>query len=329
MSPSAAAAPAAPHDAAPWPENAIAIDDLTKVYKARAGHSAKTALERVSLTVPRGSFFALLGPNGAGKSTLINIMAGLVMKTSGQVRIWDRDIDRHPRQARAAIGIVPQELNLDPFFTPRELLEVQAGLYGVPRRERRTMEILDAVGLADKADAYARTLSGGMRRRLLVAKAMVHQPPILVLDEPTAGVDIELRQQLWSYVQDLNARGTTILLTTHYLEEAETLCDRTAIINHGLVAACDTTANLLRRLDSKTVSVTLDAPLPDVLPASLAALEPHRRGPDQLCVRYKPSETPIGRILDAIRETGLSIQDLVTEETDLEDIFLQLTSKQG
>ncbi len=313
-------------DVAPWPDNAIAIQDLTKTYKARAGQGAKTALEGVSLTIPRGSVFALLGPNGAGKSTLINIMAGLVMKTSGRVRIWDRDIDRHPRQTRAAIGIVPQELNLDPFFTPRELLEVQAGLYGVPARERRTLEILDAVGLADKADAYARTLSGGMRRRLLVAKAMVHQPPVLVLDEPTAGVDIELRQQLWSYVRELNARGTTILLTTHYLEEAETLCDRTAIINHGRVAACDTTRNLLRRLDSKTVSMTLDGPVPEPLPPALAALEPHRRAPDQLCIRYKPSETPIGRILDAVRQTGLSIQDLVTEETDLEDIFLQLTS---
>jgi ABC-2 type transport system ATP-binding protein len=313
-------------DAASWPENAIAIEGLTKVYKARGGQSKKTALDDVSLTIPRGGFFALLGPNGAGKSTLINVMAGLVMKTAGTVKIWDWDIDRDPRQTRAAIGIVPQELNLDPFFTPRELLEVQAGLYGVPTRERRTLEILDAVGLADKADAYARTLSGGMRRRLLVAKAMVHQPPILVLDEPTAGVDIELRQQLWSYVKELNARGTTILLTTHYLEEAETLCDRTAIINHGRVAACDTTANLLRRLDSKTVTVTLDGPLPEALPETLAALEPHRRAPNQLCVRYKPSETPIGRILDAVRDTGLGLQDLVTEETDLEDIFLQLTS---
>ena len=335
MPPSAAVAERAPVTSASkdtagaaWPENAIAIEGLTKVFKARSGQSQKTALDDVSLTIPRGGFFALLGPNGAGKSTLINVMAGLAMKTAGSVRIWDWDIDRDPRQSRAAIGIVPQELNLDPFFTPRELLEVQAGLYGVPTRERRTLEILDAVGLADKADAYARTLSGGMRRRLLVAKAMVHQPPILVLDEPTAGVDIELRQQLWSYVKELNARGTTILLTTHYLEEAETLCDRTAIINHGRVAACDSTANLLRRLDSKTVTVTLDGSLPDRLPDALAALEPHRREPNQLCVRYKPSETPIGQILDAVRETGLGLQDLVTEETDLEDIFLQLTSGQ-
>jgi len=309
------------------PENAIEIESLTKVYKARAGQAAKTALDGVSLTIPRGGFFALLGPNGAGKSTLINIMAGLVRKTSGTVRVWDTDIDRNDRQARASIGIVPQELNLDPFFTPRELLEVQAGLYGVPRRERRTLEILDAVGLADKADAYARTLSGGMRRRLLVAKAMVHSPPILVLDEPTAGVDIELRQQLWAYVKDLNARGTTILLTTHYLEEAETLCDRTAIINNGTVAACDTTRNLLRRLDSKSVTVTIGRPLPDPLPACLTALGASARGTDQIVVRYKPSETPIGVILEALRAADLDIRDLVTEETDLEDIFLQLTRK--
>jgi ABC-2 type transport system ATP-binding protein len=309
------------------PVNAIEIDSLTKVYRARAGQAAKTALDDVSLTIPRGSFFALLGPNGAGKSTLINIMAGLVLKTSGSARIWGTDIDRNDRQARASIGIVPQELNLDPFFTPRELLEVQAGLYGVPRRERRTLEILDAVGLADKADAYARTLSGGMRRRLLVAKAMVHRPPILVLDEPTAGVDIELRQQLWAYVKDLNARGTTILLTTHYLEEAETLCDRTAIINNGTVAACDTTRNLLARLDSKSVTVTVGGALPDPLPACLTALGATARGSDQIVVRYRPSETPIGAILEAFRAADLDIRDLVTEETDLEDIFLQLTRK--
>ncbi|SDE69254.1 ABC-2 type transport system ATP-binding protein [Rhodospira trueperi] len=319
------------------PNNAIEIAHLTKVYRSRASQSGRKgadkapprALDDVSLTIPRGSFFALLGPNGAGKSTLINVMAGLVMKTSGTVRIWDLDIDRQARQSRAAIGIVPQELNLDPFFTPRELLEVQAGLYGLSRPERRTMEILESVGLADKADAYARTLSGGMRRRLLVAKAMVHSPPVLVLDEPTAGVDIELRQQLWSMIKDLNARGTTILLTTHYLEEAETLCDRTAIINKGQVAACDTTRNLLRRLDSKTVSVTVAGGAPDPLPPALAALDACVRPDGQILVRYKPSETPIGRILDAFRAAGLEICDLVTEETDLEDIFLQLTRDGG
>ncbi len=307
------------------PDNAIEIERLTKVYRASGGQPPRKALDEVSLSIPRGSFFALLGPNGAGKSTLINVMAGLVLKSAGTVRLWGTDIDRNPRQSRAAIGIVPQELNLDPFFTPRELLEVQAGLYGLSRRERRTMEILDSVGLADKADAYARTLSGGMRRRLLVAKAMVHSPPILVLDEPTAGVDIELRQHLWTMIKGLNARGTTILLTTHYLEEAETLCDHTAIINKGRLAAFDTTRNLLRRLDSKTITVTVGEPVPAPLPPALAALDACPKGTDQIVVRYKPSGTPVGAILEAFRAAGLEIRDLVTEETDLEDIFLQLT----
>ena len=254
----------------------------------------KRALDGVSLAVHRGELFGLLGPNGAGKSTLINIMAGLVNKTSGTVRIWDIDLDRDPRGIRAAIGVVPQELNLDAFFTPRELLDTQAGLYGVPRAERRTDEILRAVGLADKADAYARTLSGGMRRRLLVAKALVHAPPVLVLDEPTAGVDVELRQHLWSYVRELNASGTTVVLTTHYLPEAEELCDRIAIINHGKLVALDTKKALIARLDSKTLHVTLDRDLAAIPPA-LAAFNPHRDGPRRLTFRYQPSQMRDGR----------------------------------
>ena len=218
---------------------------LNKIYRALGKGEAAHALVDVDLSIPRGSLFGLLGPNGAGKSTLINILAGLVNKTGGQATVWGCDIDENPRQARAAIGVVPQELNIDPFFTPRELLELQAGLYGVPPRERRTDEILTALGLGDKAHSYARTLSGGMRRRLMVAKAMVHNPPVLVLDEPTAGVDIELRLQLWAHVEELNNRGTTVLLTTHYLEEAEELCDRIAIINHGKVIAWDTKRALL------------------------------------------------------------------------------------
>jgi len=310
----------------PFPKNAIEIDGVNKTYAARGGQPPKHALKDVSLEVPRGSFFGLLGPNGAGKSTLINIMAGLVRKTAGHVRIWDADIDTAERQARLAIGIVPQELNLDPFFTPRELLEVQAGLYGVPKAERRTDEILAAVGLADKADAYARTLSGGMRRRLLVAKAMVHNPPILVLDEPTAGVDIELRQQLWEQVREMNRRGTTILLTTHYLEEAEELCDRIAIINHGEVVACEPTRDLLRRLDSKALKVFTHEHVPNV-PDSLKTFDalvlPDGAGFE---FRYRPSRTDIGEVLAAVQATGYSIADLSTEEADLEDIFLQLTA---
>ncbi|HKH27404.1 MAG TPA: ABC transporter ATP-binding protein, partial [Sphingomicrobium sp.] len=207
---------------------AIRIDSLSKTY---AG--GKRALDDVSFDVPRGQIFGLLGPNGAGKSTLINILAGLVVKTSGKAIVWGFDIEEHPRNAKRSIGIVPQEILFDPFFTPREALEIQAGLYGIPREQRRTMELLAAMHLTDKADAYARTLSGGMKRRLLVAKAMVHAPPILVLDEPTAGVDIELRRQLWAYVRELNKGGVTVVLTTHYLEEAEELCDRIAIINQG------------------------------------------------------------------------------------------------
>jgi ABC-2 type transport system ATP-binding protein len=268
--------------------------------------------------------FGLLGPNGAGKSTTINILAGLVRKSAGTARIWRHDIDKAPRASRAAIGIVPQELNIDPFFTPRELLELQAGLYGVPKAERRTDEILSAVGLADKANAYARTLSGGMRRRLMVAKAMVHAPPILVLDEPTAGVDVELRQQLWTYIKRLNAEGTTILLTTHYLEEAQALCDRIAIINRGKVVANDTTGALLARLDAKEVVLTLTTD-PNPLPPALAALGLERVAANQLRLRYQPSCTELGPVLAGVAEAGFHLVDLSTEETSLQDIFLQLT----
>src|SRR5499426_883850 len=254
-------------DLAGLADDAVAVRGLNKIYGGQSGGTP--ALIDIDLAIPRGSLYGLLGPNGAGKSTLINILAQLVIKTSGTATIWGIDIDREPRAAAAAIGVVPQELNIDPFFTPRELLELQAGLYGVPKAERRTMEILGAVGLADKEKAYTRTLSGGMRRRLMVAKALVHNPPVLVLDEPTAGVDVELRQQLWSYVRKLNANGTTVLLTTHYLEEAEQLCDRIAIINHGRVIAFDTTQALLRRLDSKELVFILADDL-SALPPALA-----------------------------------------------------------
>jgi ABC-2 type transport system ATP-binding protein len=306
------------------PEAAVAVAGLTKVYKASGRSEPMRALDAIDLTIPRGSLFGLLGPNGAGKSTLINILAGLVVKTAGAARVWGFDIDAEPRRARSAIGVVPQELNIDPFFTPRELLDLQAGLYGVPRRERITTELLEAVGLSDKAEAYARTLSGGMRRRLMVAKAMVHSPPVLVLDEPTAGVDIELRQQLWAQVRAMRSAGTTVLLTTHYLEEAEELCDTIAIINHGAVVACEPTATLLRRVDSKTLRIRLARPLAAV-PEGLAALKVDLPEPSLLVVRYEPSKTRLGDILDAMSLAGITIADLSTEETDLEDIFLQLT----
>ena len=307
------------------PDQAVAVRELDKVYRGQGKTPPKHALKRIDLDIPRGCLFGLLGPNGAGKSTLINILAGLVMKTGGSASIWGFDIDGDARNARSAIGIVPQELNIDPFFTPRELLDLQAGLYGVPKRERITDELLEIVGLADKAHAYARTLSGGMRRRLMVAKAMVHSPPILVLDEPTAGVDVELRQQLWAQVRALNAAGTTVLLTTHYLEEAEELCDRIAIINHGEVVICDTTQNLLSHIDSKTLLIHLAKPI-NRLPAALEGMCIELPESNRLVVRYRPSEQQVGTVLERIAATGLEIADLTTEQTDLEDIFLQLTS---
>ena len=305
-------------------QNAVEIRGLSKTYAADAGQSPKVALKDINLDIPTGSFFGLLGPNGAGKSTLINTLAGLVLKTSGSAKICGYDIETEMRQARTAIGVVPQELNIDPFFTPRELLELQAGLYGVPKKDRLTNEILNAVGLQDKCDAYPRTLSGGMRRRLLVAKAMVHRPRVLVLDEPSAGVDIDLRRQLWVHVKELNAQGTTVLLTTHYLEEAETLCDRIAIINHGALIACDSTSALLQRLDAKQMMITVDQDVP-ILPDALSSFNVEQKSSRQLIFRYSPSKTNSGEILTAVQNAKLGILDLATKEVELEDIFLHLT----
>jgi len=317
------AKPHRPHD---LPTMAVEVEGLTKTYRKSKHMPPKEALKGINLSIPRGSIFGLLGPNGAGKSTLINILAGLVVKTSGTAHVWDYEVDEEPRLARSAIGVVPQELNLDAFFTPRELLELQAGLFGVPKKERRTDELLAAVDLTAKANAYARTLSGGMRRRLMVAKAMVHTPPVLVLDEPTAGVDVELRRALWDYVRKLNQAGTTVLLTTHYLEEAEELCDRIAIINHGEIVANDTTANLLRRIDNKRVTITIDRDI-DQIPPNMQAHGWEIIGGRQLSLVYTPSQNVIGQILMAVQVNGIGIVDLSTKETDLEDIFLQLTRK--
>jgi ABC-2 type transport system ATP-binding protein len=306
--------------------NAIEAKALRKVYKASGNQPAKEALKGIDLAIPRGSIFALLGPNGAGKSTFINILAGLVLKTSGSASVWGFDIDINPRQARGSIGVVPQELNIDPFFTPAEVMEMQAGLYGVPKRERRTMEILKAMGLDDKADAYARTLSGGMRRRLLVAKAMVHNPPVLILDEPTAGVDIELRRQLWDYVKGLHARGTTIVLTTHYLEEAEALCDTIAIIDKGQVVCCEPKDQLLSRINDKKLIVRPSSPA-RALPSALEGMKAELRADGSIAVQYNPAETSAMTILGALNAGGMEIADISTVESDLEDVFLQLTSK--
>jgi ABC-2 type transport system ATP-binding protein len=314
-----------PDSSSSLPELAIDVTGLTKTYAASKKMPAKQALKGVDLAVPRGSIFGLLGPNGAGKSTLINILAGLVNKTSGNVKVWGIDADKHPRESRAALGIVPQEINMDPFFTPRETLELMAGFYGVPAVERRTDEILDALGLGDKKHAYVRQLSGGMKRRLMVAKALVHTPPILILDEPTAGVDVELRRQLWEYVRKLNAQGTTVVLTTHYLEEAQEMCDQIAIINHGAVAACEPTPKLLRRLNYKTLVVRPESELAGV-PAAFSGLDATIRKDGQLAITYKSDATTIEQLLAKLRDSGVKIGDLATEEPDLEDVFVALTS---
>ncbi len=298
---------------------AISIRDLQKTY---AG--GKRALEGISLDVPQGQIFGLLGPNGAGKSTMINILAGLVNKTAGTASIWGFDIDRHPRNAKASIGIVPQEIVFDPFFTPAETLELQAGLYGVSKDRRRTTELLRAVHLQDKANAYSRTLSGGMKRRLLVAKAMVHSPPILVLDEPTAGVDIELRQQLWRYVRSLNAEGVTVVLTTHYLEEAEELCDRIAIINHGRLIANETTRSLVGMAQEKAVEVTVDREI-GATPEAPCFDRIEIIAERTLAITYRKDRVNAGEVLAALQRHGFGIVDVSTREADLEDVFLNLT----
>ncbi len=304
---------------------AIRIRDLVKRYAPAGKGEGKLALQGVSFDVPRGQVFGLLGPNGAGKSTLINTLAGLVTKTSGTIDIWGHDIDQDRRNAKGSIGIVPQEVVFDPFFTPIEVMELQAGLYGVPKAMRRSLELLRAVHLEDKANAYARSLSGGMRRRLLIAKALVHTPPVLVLDEPTAGVDVELRRQLWDLVRELNVSGVTVVLTTHYLEEAEELCDRIAIINHGRLIADKPTRELVDMAREKVVVLMLDraidaAPHHDLFRRSVIT------GDRQIEITYDKDQTNAGEILTLVQSLGWSIVDVTTREADLEDVFVKLTS---
>lgn len=304
---------------------AISIRNLVKRYAPSGKAPAKLALDGVSFDVPQGEIFGLLGPNGAGKSTLINILAGLVMKSGGEVTIWGFDIDRDHRNAKRAIGIVPQEIVFDPFFTPYEVLENQAGLYGVPRAARRSLELLGQVHLADKRDAYARTLSGGMKRRLLIAKALVHAPPVIVLDEPTAGVDVELRRQLWDLVGELNAAGVTVVLTTHYLEEAEQLCQRIAIINHGRLIANKPTRELVEMAREKVVVVTVDKDHAEC-PVHPAFLKCEKTGDHTLEITYDKDRTNAGEVLALVQGLGFGIVDVTTREADLEDVFVSLTS---
>lgn len=307
------------HSATP----AIELIGLKKTYKGSKKAPPKTALHGIDLTIPRGSIFGLLGPNGAGKSTMINILAGLVNASEGTARICGYDIHEQTRAARASIGIVPQEIAMDVFFTPFQALELQAGYYGVPKSERRTEEILDALGLLDKRDAYVRQLSGGMKRRLLIAKALVHNPPVLILDEPTAGVDIELRRQLWDYVTELHRRGTTVILTTHYLEEAETLCDRIAIVHNGRIVANEDKKSLLSRMDRRKLVITPTSEL-RTIPAALSGLDCAVDDGD-LVINYQKGADSVTGLLNQVKAAGLSIADLRTDQPDLEDIFLQLT----
>ncbi len=318
---------------------AIEIKDLRKVYSgkgrfkvgSRSQNSTQEALRGINLSIPKGSFFGLLGSNGAGKSTIINIIAGLTIKTSGKVIICGKDIDTDPRATRFHIGVVPQELVLDPFFTVRETLEYHAGYYGIPANKRRTDEILNALKLTDKANLNSRRLSGGMKRRVLIAKALVHSPEILILDEPTAGVDVELREQLWDYVQELNRKGTTILLTTHYLEEAETLCDQIAVINHGSIIACDTKEALLDLLDEKQLTISFNQPINEI-PKEIQVLGSDRvkariEDGKTLILNYKSKQVRPDELLEFLKSSSSTIRHLSTHEPKLEDIFRHLIAE--
>ncbi len=302
---------------------AISVRDLNKIYGV-GSKNEKVALNNISLQVKKGSIFGLLGPNGAGKSTFINILADLVRKTSGHIDIFGMSHDEKLKDVKKLMGIVPQELNIDPFFTPYELLEIQAGLFGVPKNKRRTDDILKLLALEDKSHAYARTLSGGMRRRLLIAKAMVHNPEILILDEPTAGVDVELRANLWANINKLNGEGKTIIITTHYLHEAEELCNEIAIIDGGNLITKNTTSNIKSLIDRKQIIISLDDENPNLEPIIGLNLECELKN-GTLIINYKPSEIRINKILDALRLSNIQIKDLNINETKLEDVFLKLT----
>lgn len=303
---------------------AIRAKGLCKTYGDGRKNPAKQALKGIDLDIPIGQIFGLLGPNGAGKSTFINIMAGSVVKSAGSLSVWGTDIDTNPRQVRANIGIVPQELNIDAYFTPRQTLEMTAGLFGVPKTERRSDEFLEMVGLTDQAHTYARRLSGGMRRRLLVAKAMVHSPPILVLDEPTAGVDVALRQKLWNNILMLNERGVTIVLTTHYLHEAETLCDHIAILNEGSLITSKPKDELMSGTTRKELKLWLTAPPQTPLPTALQALGA-RWEVDHLAITYNPHEITAAQIIALVTANGMEVKEVSTVEPDLEDVFIDLT----
>jgi len=303
-------------------KNILSVKNLKKVYSSKQTGETH-ALNDLNLDVKEGEIFGLLGPNGAGKTTFINILAGTVMKSTGQVNVWGFDLDKNPRQVRASVGIVPQEVNLDPFFSPRKLLELQAGLYGIKEKDRITDAILKLVSLEKQANSYARSLSGGMKRRLLMAKALVHQPPIIFLDEPTAGVDVELRQNLWKNVKMLNDQGVTIILTTHYLEEAEEMCDRIAILNKGNIVALDSTKNLLDRIKTKKVTFKTNKKI-DIKEGDLESLKIISHLENEICVSYEKSKINIEELMNLIKKNNVQIKDISTDDGDLEDVFLRL-----
>jgi ABC-2 type transport system ATP-binding protein len=304
---------------------ALTVENLTKVYSSPKIKKQNTALNNLSFQVKQGEIFGLLGPNGAGKTTFLSILGGVVAKTNGNVNVWGFDLDKNPRQVRASIGIVPQEVNLDAFFSPRKLLDLQAGLYGVPKKDRITDLILKMVALEDKADAYSRSLSGGMKRRLLIAKAMVHQPPILILDEPTAGVDVELRKNLWSNVKELNKEGVTIILTTHYLFEAQEMCDRIAIIDKGNLVALDTTQKLLDRIQTKKINFKVEN-INIKKNLEMKGIQFKISSKDSISIIYEKNSLNFGEIINYLSKNGIKILDIVTEDGDLEDVFVQLTN---
>ena len=306
-------------------KTALSVENLSKVYlRERKKNSNVNALNNITLEVKQGEIFGLLGPNGAGKTTFLSILAGTVIKTSGKVNVWGFDLDKNPRQVRASIGIVPQEVNLDAFFSPKKLLDLQAGLYGVKNSEKITETILNLVSLNKQADSYSRNLSGGMKRRLLIAKAMVHQPPILVLDEPTAGVDVELRKNLWENVKELNKIGVTIILTTHYLFEAQEMCDRIAIINKGNLVALDTTRKLLERIKTKKIAFKLNQ-FDTNLSLNLSNVKFQIESNDTIIVNYEKESVNFEQLINYLKEKNLKILDISIDEGDLEDVFLQLT----
>jgi len=304
-------------------KNAVSVNQLTKIYAKKSTNSV-VALNELNLEVKEGEIFGLLGPNGAGKTTFINILSGTVIKTNGSVNVWGFDVDKNPRQVRASVGIVPQEVNLDAFFSPKKLLELQAGLYGVPKKNRITDTILKMVSLEKQAESYSRSLSGGMKRRLLIAKAMVHQPPILVLDEPTAGVDVELRQNLWENVKNLNKQGVTIILTTHYLFEAQEMSDRIAILNKGNLVALDTTKNLLNKIKEKKIIFKVNK-LIDLSKKKVNGLSFSSNLSNDIIVTYERNKHKIEDIINIIKKEGVEIIDITTKDGNLEDVFIQLT----